>query len=79
MGTVICLNCGHNANQHNLRTDRHCRVRILTDWDRSEEKYAGFRACGCENYRGVDPAHACPCEYVPTSPGCVHCGKTRVR
>jgi hypothetical protein len=73
-----CLNCGHEHTQHNLHTDRRCRVRTLTGWSADDEKYTGFQPCLCEGYRGVEPGHACPHEFLPKG-GCVFCGAARVQ
>jgi hypothetical protein len=78
---VKCLNCGHEANQHNLHTDRACRVRILTGWCELEETYTGWRGCGCVHYRGLiaTPVPAqCPHEFLEHG-GCVICGAARVQ
>lgn len=73
-----CVACPHLARQHDLDGDRHCRVRILTDWDEVTQRFCGSRVCECPGYVGIDPSDACDCEYVSTSPNCVHCGKVRV-
>ena len=73
-----CVACPHLARQHDLAGDGHCRVRILCDWDEELQVFTGVKECGCPRYRGADPQDACDCEYVPSSPYCVHCGKVRV-
>ena len=72
-----CLNCGHEASQHNLATNLACRVRTLSGWSEDEGQHTQFRGCGCQRYRGVYPDHACPHEFLPKG-GCVHCGTARV-
>ena len=75
-----CLACPHLAKQHNLEdgSDRKCRVKILTGWSTEAQQYLSSKPCGCPGYEGLDPNDCCACEYVPTSPNCVRCGKVKV-
>jgi hypothetical protein len=71
-----CPECPHQAHQHNLHGNGKCRVRILTGWDHQTNTYTSWRPCPCPGFHGE--ATCCACEYVPTSPNCVHCGKVKV-
>ena len=76
-----CLNCGHSATQHNLDSDRRCRVRTVTDWSTQRKEYTGARPCECTCYRGIDPtADVCAHEFLLESNNpnaCVHCGQVK--
>jgi hypothetical protein len=73
-----CPECPHFARQHNLDGDRRCRVRILTGWSDDKQQYLSSRPCNCPGCPPDIELTDCACEFVPTSPQCVHCGKVKV-
>jgi hypothetical protein len=73
-----CICCPHLAKQHNLDGDGRCRVVILCGWDHETNAYASSRPCDCPGYLGEEPGGCGACEYVSSSPNCVHCGRVKV-
>ena len=82
MSNPKCLDCPHLHDNHNMDDDgdRRCRMTILTGWSQEQNTFLHSRPCDCPGYSGPDPEiDACACEFVASSPNCVHCGKVRVQ